>query len=125
MILMSPLQRQIYGSLFQVTTGGTAAVINTSGEKATKLDGGFQGLSYGGTPIRTARQVDNGGMLFLKTDTWKLLELAGHGFADLDGTEILRSAGIDAWEGFYKWYYNTVCTHPNQNGALVGLSLTV
>ena len=96
-----------------------------SGEKASKLDGGFSGLSYGGTPIKTARQVDNGGMIFMKSNTWKLLELQGHGFADLDGTEILRANGIDAWEGFYKWYYNTVCTSPNQNGMLVGLSLTV
>jgi hypothetical protein len=125
MILMSPLQRQIYGSLFQLTANAANAVQNVSGERATKLDGGFSGLSYGGTPIKTARQVDNGGMIFMKSNTWKLLELQGHGFADLDGTEILRANGIDAWEGFYKWYYNTVCTHPNQNGMLVGLSLTV
>jgi len=125
MILMSPLQRQIYGSLFQLTAAGTTAVQNVSGERPSKLDGGFSGLSYGGTPIKTARQVDNGGMIFMKSNTWKLLELQGHGFADLDGTEILRANGIDAWEGFYKWYYNTVCTHPNQNGMLVGLSLTV
>ena len=125
MILMSPLQRQIYGSLFQLTLGNSNGVQNVSGERASKLDGGFSGLSYGGTPIKTARQVDNGGMIFMKSNTWKLLELQSHGFADLDGTEILRANGVDAWEGFYKWYYNTVCTHPNQNGALVGLSLTV
>ena len=125
MILMSPLQRQIYGSLFQLTLANSNSVQNVSGERASKLDGGFSGLSYGGTPIKTARQVDNGGMIFMKSNTWKLLELQSHGFADLDGTEILRANGIDAWEGFYKWYYNTVCTHPNQNGALVGLSLTV
>lgn len=125
MILMSPLQRQLYGSLFQLTAAGTTAVQNVSGERAAKLDGGFSGLSYGGVPIKTARQVDNGGMVFMKSNTWKLLELQGHGFADLDGTEILRANGIDAWEGFYKWYYNTVCTHPNQNGMLVGLTLTV
>ena len=125
MILMSPLQRQIYGSLFQLTAAGTTAVQNVSGERPSKLDGGFSGLSYGGTPIKTARQVDNGGMVFMKSNTWKLLELQSHGFADLDGTEILRQSGQDAWEGFYKWYYNTVCTHPNQNGMLVGLSLTV
>lgn len=125
MILMSPLQRQIYGSLFQLTAATSNTVQNVSGERATKLDGGFSGLSYGGTPIKTARQVDNGGMIFMKSNTWKLLELQGHGFADLDGTEILRASGVDAWEGFYKWYYNTVCTHPNQNGMLVGLSLTV
>ena len=125
MILMSPLQRQLYGSLFQLTAGTSNTVQNVSGERASKLDGGFSGLSYGGVPIKTARQVDNGGMVFMKSNTWKLLELQGHGFADLDGTEILRANGIDAWEGFYKWYYNTVCTHPNQNGMLVGLTLTV
>ena len=131
-ILISPLARQQYAALFQVTQFGgaannTAAVMNTSGERANKLDGGFSGLSYGGLPIKTARHVGGGGMIFLKLSTWKVLELEAHGFADLDGSVLARAgvgaAGIDAYEGYYRWYYNTVTTNPNQNAILCGFDV--
>ena len=131
-ILISPLARQQYAALFQVTVFGgaannTAAVMNTSGERSNKLDGGFSGLSYGGLPIKTARHVGAGGMIFLKLSTWKVLELEAHGFADLDGNVLARAsvgaAGTDAWEGYYRWYYNTVTTNPNQNGILCGFNV--
>lgn len=126
-ILISPLARQQYAALFQLTAGTSATVMNTSGERANKLDGGFSGLSYGGLPIKTARHVGGGGMIFLKLSTWKVLELEAHGFADLDGSVLARAgvgaAGIDAYEGYYRWYYNTVTTNPNQNAILCGFSV--
>lgn len=126
-ILISPLARQQYAALFQLTAGTSATVMNTSGERANKLDGGFSGLSYGGLPIKTARHVGQGGMIFLKLSTWKVLELEAHGFADLDGSVLARAgvgaAGIDAYEGYYRWYYNTVTTNPNQNAILCGFNV--
>ena len=126
-ILISPLARQQYAALFQLTAGTSATVMNTSGERANKLDGGFSGLSYGGLPIKTARHVGGGGMIFLKLSTWKVLELESHGFADLDGSVLARAgvgaAGIDAYEGYYRWYYNTVTTNPNQNAILCGFTV--
>lgn len=126
-ILISPLARQQYAALFQVTAAGATTVMNTSGERANKLDGGFSGLSYGGLPIKTARHVGQGGMIFLKLSTWKVLELEAHGFADLDGSVLARAgvgaAGIDAYEGYYRWYYNTVTTNPNQNAILCGFNV--
>ena len=126
-ILISPLARQQYAALFQLTAGTSATVMNTSGERANKLDGGFSGLSYGGLPIKTARHVGQGGMIFLKLSTWKVLELEAHGFADLDGSVLARAgvgaAGIDAYEGYYRWYYNTVTTNPNQNAILCGFTV--
>jgi hypothetical protein len=101
--------------------------MNTSGEGAGKLDGGFSGLSYGGLPIKTARHVGQGGMIFMKLSSWKVLELEAHGFADLDGSVLARAgvgtAGVDAYEGYYRWYYNTVTTNPNQNAILCGFSV--
>ena len=131
-ILISPLARQQYAALFQVTVFGgaannTAAVMNTSGDSAGKLDGGFSGMSYGGLPIKTARHVGGGGMIFLKLSSWKVLELESHGFADLDGSVLARAgvgtAGVDAYEGYYRWYYNTVTTNPNQNAILCGFTI--
>ena len=133
-ILISPLARQQYAALFQVTMSGvplaannTAAVMNTSGERSNNLDGGFSGLSYGGLPIKTARHVGGGGMIFLKLSSWKVLELESHGFADLDGSVLARAgvgvAGVDAYEGYYRWYYNTVTTNPNQNAILCGFTV--
>jgi len=126
-ILMNPLQRQKYAALFQLTAAaanpGPNAVQNVSGEKAGQFNGGFSGLSYGSMPLKTSRHVANGGMIFLKTDTWKLLELQPHGFADVDGDVLLRVQNRDSYEGYYRWYYNTVCVQPNRNAILAGLTL--
>jgi len=126
-ILISPLARQQYAALFQLTAGTSATVMNTSGERSNNIDGGFSGMSYGGLPIKTARHVGGGGMIFLKLSSWKVLELEAHGFADLDGSVLARAgvgaAGIDAYEGYYRWYYNTVTTNPNQNAILCGFTV--
>ena len=126
-ILISPLARQQYAAMFQLTASTTTATYNVSGEKATNLDGGFSGLSYGNVPIKTARHVAQGGMIFMNLASWKVMELEGHGFADLDGSVLARAgvgtAGVDAYEGYYRWYYNTVCTKPNQNGILCGFTV--
>ena len=123
-IFMNPVQRQMYSALFQLTAAGTSAVMNVSGERSTELNGGFSGLAYGGLPIKTSRHVPNGGLIFMRTDSWKLLELEGHEFADIDGDVLLRVQNQDAYEGYYRWYYNTVCTNPNQNAILAGLTLS-
>ena len=126
-ILMSPLQRQMYASLFQLTAAAAAAgpnaVQNVSGERSTQFNAGFSGLSYGAMPLKTSRHVANGGLIFMKTDTWKLLELEPHGFADVDGDVLLRVLNRDSYEGFYRWYYNTACVQPNRNAILAGLTL--
>ena len=101
----------------------SASLFATARGPATKGDAGFLDLSYGNIPIKFARHCPRGMMIFMNKKTWKLLQLQSGGFADLDGTTILRQAGHDAWEGFYRWYYNTVCTRPNANGLLVGINV--
>ena len=114
-IMMNPIDRAKYIALcqssLQITRTGTA----TSG------DAGFLGLSYGGIPIKSARHVGRGLMLFLNTKCWKLAVLEDGKFADLDGSVLSRVGGEDSWEGFYKWYYNHYCYRPNANGILTGL----
>jgi hypothetical protein len=122
LIMMSPLQRQNYAALFQLTAAGAGSMMTVSGERATSVDGGVGTMSYGGVPIKTSRHVDDGLMLFLNTKSWKVLELESGGFADLDGEVLSRVSDRDSWEGFYKWYYQLVCTRPNANGVLLGLT---
>tara|TARA_R110000751_G_scaffold5219_2_gene24223 strand:+ start:821 stop:2227 length:1407 start_codon:yes stop_codon:yes gene_type:complete len=121
-IIMSPLQRQMYTLLLQGTASATNLYVETT--KATTGDGGFLGLSYGGVPIQTSRHVSNGMLIMLHTKSWKITSLQDGDFADLDGAVLSRVQGKDSWEGFYRWYWNIVCTNPNRNTVLTGLKLT-
>lgn len=114
-IMMNPIDRAKYIALIN---GNIFKPV----EKATSGDGGFLGLSYGGIPIKAARNVDRSLMLFLNTKCWKLAVLEDGKFADLDGSVLSRIASEDSWEGFYKWYYNHYCYRPNANGVLTGIS---
>ena len=126
-MLMNPLVRQQYVGLLQGTFAGAAAgaptQLYTDTSKAGHGDGGFSGLSYGGIPFKTSRDMPNGMIAFLKTDTWCITELQKPGFADLDGNVLSRVVNADRWEGFYRWYYNIVCKRPNANILLSGLTL--
>jgi hypothetical protein len=120
MLIMNPRQRQMYTGLLQGTNAGNLYV---STDRAAKGDGGFLGLSYGGVPIQVSRHVGNGMIVFLDTKTWKILELQGGQFADLDGAVLSRVQDKDSWEGFYRWYWNIVCGQPNRNAILCGVKL--
>jgi hypothetical protein len=124
LMLMNPLQRQSYVGLLQGTIGAANPTqLYKDSSKATHGDAGFTGLSYGGMPIKISRDVPNGMVAFLKTDTWCITELQKPGFADLDGNVLSRVVNADRWEGFYRWYYNIVCKRPNANILLSGLTL--
>jgi|TARA_R100000084_G_scaffold62415_1_gene26725 hypothetical protein len=113
-ILMNPLDRAQYIGLLQGNIQ-----MNSQGT-AQSGDGGFLGLSYAGIPIKAARNVDRGLILFLNTKCWKLAVLEDGKFADLDGSVLSRVSGKDSFEGFYKWYYNHYCYRPNAQGVLTG-----
>jgi len=115
-IFMHPLQRQSYTALL-------TANIQVQGDKAGRGDGGFTGLSYGGVEIRTSRACGRGGLVLMTLKHWKVLELEKGGFADFDGSSLSRVANADAAEGYYKHYYNTVCSRPNAQAVLIGLSI--
>jgi hypothetical protein len=120
-IYMNPLQRQMYVLKLQGTLAATNLQVDTT--KASHGDGGFLGLSYSGVPIKTSRHVSNGMLVFLHTKAWKITSLQDGDFADLDGAVLSRVVGQDSWEGFYRWYWNIVCTNPNRNTILCGLKL--
>jgi hypothetical protein len=121
-MIVHPSMRAKYMAQLSGTISATGnAQLNTDTTKATTGDGGFLGLSYGGIPIKTARHVGRGMVIFLSTKTWRMAELQAGKFADLDGNIIERVAGADSWGGFYKWYYNHYTFRPNANAILTGL----
>ena len=122
-MMMNPLVRQTYVGLLQGTIGAANPTqLYTDTSKAGHGDAGFSGLSYAGIPFKVSRDMPNGMILFLKTDTWCITELQKPGFADLDGNVLSRVVNADRFEGFYRWYYNIVCKRPNANIILSGLS---
>jgi hypothetical protein len=114
-ILMNPIDRAKYIGLINNDIFKVA-------DKATSGDGGFLGLSYGGIPIKSARNCGQGIFLFLMTKCWKLAVLEDGKFADLDGNVLSRVSNRDSFEGFYKWYYNHYCYRPGANGILTGFT---
>lgn len=119
LFLVHPSFRQEYAQILMGTSAGnlTKEVSNVG-----KADGGFTSLSYNNIAMRVSRHAPKGAVVALSTATWKLCELESGGFADLDGAILSRVSNTDAFEGFYRWYYETVCTRPGANGVLCGLN---
>jgi len=119
LFLVHPSFRQEYAQILMGTSAGnlTKEVSNVG-----KADGGFASLSYNNIAFRVSRHAPKGGVIALKTDTWKLCQLEAGGFADLDGNVLSRRSAQDEWEGFYRWYYDVTCLRPKANGALIGLN---
>ena len=120
MIMMNPLTRQQYTGLLQGQNSGNLYVSTDSPKNG---DGGFLSLGYAGIPIKTSRAVHRGILVFLRKDTWNITELESAGFADMDGNVLSRVPNVDAYRGFYRWYWNLVCKQPNCNVILFGVAL--
>jgi hypothetical protein len=121
MLLMNPVMRVEYTSLLQ---GVGAANLYKDLSGSQNGDAGFSSLGYAGIPMKVTRHAPKGSIMFLCPKYWRLLELDKKGFADLDGSILSRVAGAgatDAYEGFYKWYYELVCHRPNANAVLTAV----
>tara|TARA_R110000765_G_scaffold395498_2_gene489235 strand:- start:4793 stop:6208 length:1416 start_codon:yes stop_codon:yes gene_type:complete len=119
-LLCSPLQRTRLAATLQTNFNFNT---DKSGGGGGTADGGYTGFAFAGIPVKTSRHVDNGLMIGLHTKAWKMLELQSGQFADEDGNVLSRVGVADAYEGFYKWYYNVTCIRPNANGFIAGLAL--
>ena len=121
MLIMNPVMRVEYTSLLQ---GVGAANLYKDLSGSQNGDAGFSSLGYAGIPMKVTRHAPKGTIMFLCPKYWRLLELDKKGFADLDGSILSRVAGAgatDAYEGFYKWYYEVVCHRPNANAVLTAV----
>jgi len=118
-MLCHPTTRAQYVAMMTQTN----SLQTTTRGGATKGDAGFLDLSYANIPLKYSRHVPRGMMIFLNTSSWKVAELQSGAFADLDGSTLSRTGTTDAYNGFYRWYYNLVCLSPNCNAILVGISI--
>ena len=119
MILCNPAMRASYISLMN---GSVNSMSFNPKDGVSTIDGGVSGIGFNGVPIRASRHVPQGMFIFLSTSTFKLAVLEDGKFADLDGNVLSRQANADAFEGFYKWYYNHYCFRPNANAILAGIN---
>jgi len=115
-LYMNQIQRSTYSSLLIGT-------LHTRTDVVKKGDGGFLSFSFNGIPIKVDRHVPRGLIIFMCKKTWKIAELQKGGFADLDGNVLSRITNQDAWEGFWRAYYELVCTQPNANMILTGIEV--
>lgn len=122
MIQMHTVQRQSYTSLLQGTSGGNL-FLNPK-EAASKVDGGFKAgsLAFDGVPLGVSKDCPKGTIFFLNSKTWKRVELQAGGFAEEDGKILNKVANQDAYEGFWRMYYEQVSLKPNASAILTGVS---
>lgn len=121
MIQMNTVQRQSYTSLLQGTSGANLFV--NPKESAGKVDGGFKAgsLSFNGVPLGVSKDCPKGTIFFLNSKTWKRVELQPGGFAEEDGKVLNKVPNQDAYEGFWRMYYEQVCLKPNASAILTGV----
>jgi hypothetical protein len=114
--------RQEYTALMSFTT--TAVGTTTRNVNVDDGDPGFNlnALSFNGIPLKVARHCGKGLLIFLNLQSWVCAEVAAPALADMDGSVLSRLTNSDAYEAFVRYYYNTVCTAPNRNGILTGIS---
>lgn len=117
-ILCHPTMRAQYVALM----ADTGNLYTDTRGAATKGDAGFLDLSFANVPLKYGRHIPRGMMVYLTTKSWKIAELQSGAFADLDGSTLHRTGNTDEWNGYYRWYYNLVCTQPNCNAILVGIN---
>jgi hypothetical protein len=119
-LLCHPVMRQEYIKLCQ----GTVNINLAGGGALAKGDAGVLNISYNNIPFRAARQCPRGLVFFLQTKGWKLAQLEAPGFADLDGAILSRVNNVDAFDGYYRWYFDLVCTSPSTQGVLTGIDFS-
>ena len=115
--------RQEYMGLLVQTVAGGAVGASAFKKNVDNGDAGFTGgFSFNGLPLKVSRHCGKGLLIFLKTDSWTITEVQAPELANLDGNVLSRMANQDAYEAYVRYYYNLVCSHPNRNGILVGIS---
>ena len=125
-LLMNYMQEATYvhlliGNIAGATPGNFTRKMASGNDVGVDVDT----LKYGGIPIKAGQHVPKGMIVFLNLGSWSVLELGPGKWADDDGAVLSRVSGSDVYSAYYAWYMQLICKHPNANGVLCGLSLTV
>lgn len=117
LFIMNAKLRSKYQAILVQTTQAQVQV------GAKKGDVGFSGFAFNGQDIRVSRHCANGLVLFLSPESFEVAEYDAGGWMDRDGSMLSRVANAAAYEAAYTWDWDLVCTRPNANGILCGISI--
>lgn len=92
-----------------------------------QLKGGYKpiaAITHGGGTIPVIADSDcpESRMFFLNTDAFRMADLVGTEFADLDGGQFIRVTDKDAIEGYVRKYWQLITVQRNANGVIADLN---
>lgn len=123
LMLMSPVHRQSYTTLLQGTAAGIPGAVRMDVKDGkTKGDAGFKSIGYAGVEFRTSQHAPKGTFSMLSREGWAVYQAKPGDFAQADGKVLNKVTNKNAYEGFWVHYMNLVCTRPNSQGVLTGVS---
>lgn len=80
----------------------------------------FKSINLNGVDIVKDKFCDVNDVWFLQRDTWEVISLGDSPqILDLDGSQFLRQAGADGYEGRVGYYANLKCHAPGWNGRAI------
>jgi hypothetical protein len=93
----------------------------------TQLKGGYKPLAFilhagGNIPVVGDNDCPNSRMFFLNTGAFRLADLVGTDWADMDGATFDRVTDKDSIEGYIRKYWQLITVQRNANGVLEDLN---
>lgn len=91
-----------------------------------QLKGGYKPVAAvihagGSIPVMDDLDCPDSRMFFINTSSFKLADLVGSDWADLDGAQFIRVTDKDAIEGYIRKYWQLIGVQRNANGVLEDL----
>jgi hypothetical protein len=92
-----------------------------------QLKGGYKPISSivhggGSIPVIADSDAPESRMWFLNTEAFRMADLVGTEFADLDGGQFIRVTDKDAIEGYVRKYWQLITVQRNANGVIEDLN---
>ena len=92
-----------------------------------QLKGGYKPITQvvhggGSIPVIADSDCPESRMFFLNTDAFRMADLVGTEFADIDGGQFIRVTDKDAIEGYVRKYWNLITVQRNANGVIEDLN---
>lgn len=95
--------------------------------QSQQLKGGYKPISEiihggGSIPVIADSDAPESRMWFLNTEAFRMADLVGTEFADLDGGQFIRVTDKDAIEGYVRKYWQLITVQRNANGVVSDLN---
>lgn len=87
-----------------------------------KLEGGYEALSYNGTPFTVDKYAPAGSLYGLDLTTWKLFHIEDWSWLEEDGAVLSRVSNQPIWEASLVRYCDIGCSKPKGNFQMTGIT---